>query len=105
MRGHVTPDAVAKSILAKKTFEHEQKRLAFAIGCWIGCVVDLASPSISSSLEMPVRRVGSRGIFFSSQTSHCGLKCAVHLLPIHDAKPSLSQRLSHHAIVTRSPNH
>src|SRR6266567_5221752 len=78
---------------------------SFAIGCWIGCVVDLASPSISNSLEMPVRRVGSRGIFFSNQTSHCGLKCAVHLLPIHEANHSLSQRLSHHAIVTRSPNH
>src|SRR6266705_6640090 len=78
---------------------------SFAICCWIGCVVDLASPSISNSLEMPVRRVGSRGIFFSNQTSHSGLKYAVHLVPIHEAKPSLSQRLSHHAIVTRSPNH
>src|SRR4029077_10678316 len=32
MRGHVTPDAVAKSIFAKKAFEHEEKRLAFAVG-------------------------------------------------------------------------
>src|SRR5207244_1517269 len=68
-------------------------------------VVDLASPSISNSLEMPVRRVGSRGTTFSSQTSHWGLNRAVHLLPIQEANPSLSQRLSHQAIVTRSPNH
>ena len=32
MRGHVAPDAVAKSIFAEKTFEHEQERLAFAVG-------------------------------------------------------------------------
>ncbi len=32
MRGHVAPDAVAKSIFAEKTFEHKQKRLAFAVG-------------------------------------------------------------------------
>ena len=56
-------------------------------------------------LPIPTRRVGSRDTFLSSQTSHCGLKCAVHLLPIQEANPSFSQRLSHHAIVTRSPNH
>src|SRR5207249_9070247 len=70
-----------------------------------GCVVDLASPSIAASLAIPTRRVGSRGDPRLSQTSHWGLKCAVHLVPIHDANPSLSQRLSHQAMVTRSPNH
>src|ERR1700745_3227275 len=32
MHGHITPDAVAKTIFPKKTFEHEEKRLAFAVG-------------------------------------------------------------------------
>ena len=31
MRGDVAPDAVAKSVLAEKTLEHKQKRLAFAV--------------------------------------------------------------------------
>ena len=43
--------------------------------------------------------------FERSHTSHCGLKWSEHFVPIHEANPSLSQRLSHHAIVTRSPNH
>src|SRR3954447_24609297 len=76
-----------------------------ATGTWIGWVVDLESPSIACSLGSPTRRIGLRGTLFRNQTSHCGLKCAVHFVPIHDANPSLSQRLSHHAIVTRSPNH
>src|SRR5947207_7054203 len=76
-----------------------------ATGTWIGCVVDLASPSMACSLGKPTRRVGLRGTFLRIQTSHCGLNFAVHLVPIHEANPSLSQRLSHHAIVTRSPNH
>src|SRR5262252_9216596 len=71
----------------------------------MGCVVERASPSIAASLAIPVRREGSRGSSRASQTSHCELKCAVHLLPIQEANPSLSHRLSHHAIVTRSPNH
>src|SRR5947207_307576 len=57
------------------------------------------------SLAIPTRRVGSRGKFLRNQTSHCRLKCAVHFVPIQEANPSLSQRLSHQAIVTRSPNH
>src|SRR3954451_3303695 len=76
-----------------------------ATGTWIGCVVDLASPSIACSFGNPTRRIGFRGTFLRNQTSHCGLKCAVHFVPIHEANPSLSQRLSHQAIVTRSPNH
>src|SRR5205823_12894043 len=76
-----------------------------ATGCWIGWVVDRASPSIAASLAIPTRRLGSRGNSRRSQTSHCGLKCTVHLEPIHEANPSLSHKLSHQAIVTRSPNH
>ncbi len=41
MRGHVAPDAVAKSIFAEKTLEHEQKRLAFAVGNVVEGVVGL----------------------------------------------------------------
>src|SRR5260370_33426608 len=99
MRRSVWPLGLVMSLKAVFAFA------SFAMVCWIGCVGDVASPSICSSLEMPVRRVGSRGLFFWSQTSHCGLKCAVHFVPIQEAKPSLSQRLSHHAIVTKSPNH
>src|SRR6266478_3957525 len=45
-----------------------------ATGCWIGCVVARASPSIACSFGIPIRRAGSRGIDFSSQTSHCASK-------------------------------
>ena len=47
----------------------------------------------------------SREPLASSQTFHAGFRWSVALVPIHEAKPSLSQRLSHQAIVTRLPNH
>ncbi len=31
MRGHVAPNSVTKNIFAKKTLQHEQERLPFAI--------------------------------------------------------------------------
>src|SRR6266705_1691427 len=105
MRSDVAADAVAEDLFSEKTLQHSQKRLALFVRDIVGCAVDLASPSIACSLAIPARLVGSRGKFLRSQTSHFGLKWAVHFVPIQDANPSLSHRLSHQAMVTRSPNH
>ncbi len=65
------------------------------IGCWIGCVFSCASWNIARSRSSQAR----------SHPCHCGYKCSSAFRSIQVAKLSLSQRLSHQATVTRSPNH
>src|ERR1043165_7514018 len=47
----------------------------------------------------------SRPLIRPSRGSHSGCRAAVALVDIQEAKPSFSQRSSHQAMVTRSPNH
>jgi hypothetical protein len=63
--------------------------------CTTGCEVARESRAIASSRSP----TASRAVF------HCGRSFAVVRPAIQEAKPSLSQRSSHQAIVTRSPNH
>src|SRR4051794_38103328 len=69
--------------------------LSFATGVWIGWVLLRASALITVLLSLPA----------FSHICQSGLKWSVALTSIQEANPSLSQRLSHHAMVTRSPNH
>ena len=65
---------------------------AFArMACVVGCASRFSVPSSPSA--------SSCGMF------HSGCIAATGLFSIHVANPSFSQMLSHHCIVTRSPNH
>src|SRR6184192_4113675 len=69
--------------------------LSLEMGCRMGWVERRLSCRMTPDFSAPA----------FSQICHSGLKWSVALVPIHDANPSLSQRLSHQAVVTRSPNH
>ena len=69
--------------------------VSLAIGRWIGRVVRRASSAIAACLKPLVL----------SQVCQSGCRSSADFACIQLAKPSLSQMLSHHAVVTRSPNH
>src|SRR6267154_735215 len=69
--------------------------LSLPTGDWMGCVVLRASPCMTE-------------VFSELALNHIcqsPLKWSVALVSIQVANPSLSHRLSHQAVVTRSPNH
>ena len=70
-------------------------RASSVTGVWIACVVLRASSVIASCRQSALR----------SRAFQSGWKRCAVLVAIHVANPSFSHRLSHHAIVTRLPNH
>ena len=68
-------------------------------GVWARArIVRVVRPASAS-----IVRSSSTAVSFSKP--HFGYSFAASFVSIHVANPSFSHRLSHHAIVTRSPNH
>src|SRR6184192_67863 len=120
MRRHVTANSFAKHIFAEKTFQRSEKRLPLFVGDIVEGVVRFGFGRHRLLDRMSGRSSVAFHCCFLGDSNTAGwiprkfpaqpdfplwIKCAVHLEPIHEANPSLSQRLSHQAIVTRSPNH
>ena len=97
-------------VRAGKALEHRNDRLALLISDGVERLVGLLDGA--DGLDDRVRRrkassaiACSRSPTWSMSPPQSGWKCWVVLFAIQLAKPSFSQRSSHHAMVTRSPNH
>jgi hypothetical protein len=102
--------ALAEGLRAEIVLHGEQHVAGLAVGYAVEHLVDLVggfglgADGPRGGLSVQVQRVSS-SLATPWSMFHSGCMMATDLFSIQVAKPSLSQRLSHHCMVTRSPNH
>ncbi len=110
MRGQIGVHAFAEGFLAEIVLHHQQHVAGLAVGDAVEHLVDLVgrvglgADGARGGLRIDVERA----LFVAGHNLRnvpLGMHRGHGLFSIHVAKPSLSQMLSHHCMVTRSPNH